>query len=150
MKLRRATVEDVKIIYNLISEYSKKGLLLERTMSNIYDNIRDFFILEDKKEVVGIGSLHVCWEYLGEIRSLCVREKYLKKGYGSKLVEACISDAKELKLKQVFVLTYNINFFKNRGFRIIDKKELPHKVWAECVNCPKFPECDEIAMIIDI
>ncbi len=150
MKLRKATVKDARNIYSLIIEYSKKGLLLERTLSNIYDNIRDFFILEDKKEIVGIGSLHVCWEDLGEIRSLCVKEKFLKKGYGSQLVKACLEDAKKLMLKKVFVLTYNVEFFKNRGFKIIDKRELPHKVWAECVNCPKFPECDEIAMMIEI
>lgn len=150
MKLRKANVNDVKEIYNLITEYSKKGVLLERTMSNIYDNIRDFFILEKDGETIGIGSLHVCWEDLGEIRSLCVKEKFLKRGYGTKLVEACLKDAVSLKLKTVFVLTYNVDFFKNRGFRIIDKKELPHKVWAECVNCPKFPQCDEIAMIIDV
>ena len=150
MKLRKANVNDVKEIYNLISEYSKKGVLLERTMSNIYDNIRDFFILEKDGKTAGIGSLHVCWEDLGEIRSLCVKEKYLKRGYGTKLVEACLKDAVDLKLKRIFVLTYNVEFFKNIGFKIIDKKELPHKVWAECVNCPKFPQCDEIAMIIDV
>ena len=150
MKLRKANVNDVKVIYNLISEYSKKGVLLERTMSNIYDNIRDFFILEKDGETAGIGSLHVCWEDLGEIRSLCVKERYLKKGYGTKLVEACLKDAVNLKLKRVFVLTYNVEFFKNRGFQIIDKKELPHKVWAECVNCPKFPQCDEVAMIYEL
>jgi len=150
MKLRRATVEDAKDIYNLIIAYSKKGLLLERTLSNIFDNIRDFFILENFNEIVGIGSLHVCWEDLGEIRSLCVKEEFLKRGYGTKLVEACLEDAKLLKLKRVFVLTYNVDFFKKRGFRIIDKRILPHKVWGECVNCPKFPECDENAMLIDL
>ncbi len=150
MKLRKATVEDVKIIYNLIKEFSQKGLLLERTMSNIYDNIRDFFVLEVDNEVAGIGSLHVCWEDLGEIRSLCVKDSYSKKGYGTAIVKACIEDAKKLKLKNIFVLTYNTNFFKNRGFKIIDKKFLPHKVWSECVNCPKFPECDEVAMIFEI
>ena len=150
MKLRKATVKDAKNIYSLITEYSKKGLLLERTLSNIYDNIRDFFILEDKDEIVGIGSLHVCWEDLGEIRSLYVKEKFLKKGYGAQLVKACLEDAKKLMLKKVFVLTYNVEFFKKEGFKIIDKRELPHKVWAECVNCPKFPECDEIAMMIKI
>ena len=150
MKLRKANVNDVKEIYNLISEYSKKGVLLERTMSNIYDNIRDFFILEKDGETAGIGSMHVCWDALGEIRSLCVKEKYLKRGYGTKLVEECLKDAVNLKLKRVFVLTYNVEFFKNRGFKIIDKKELPHKVWAECVNCPKFPQCDEVAMIYEL
>ncbi len=147
MKLRRATVEDVKDIYNLIKEFSDRGLLLKRTMSNIFDNIRDFFIIEENNEIAGIGSLHVCWEDLGEIRSLCVKDKFAKKGFGRELVRVCLEDAKSLKLKRVFVLTYNVDFFKKIGFEVIDKKLLPHKVWAECVNCPKFPECDEVAMI---
>ncbi len=150
MKLRRANVNDVKKIYEILKEYSKRGLLLERTMSNIYDNIRDFFILEVNGEVAGIGSLHVCWEDLGEIRSLCVLDKFLNKGYGRVLVDRCLKDAEELKLKRVFVLTYNVNFFKKLGFKIIDKKILPHKVWSECVNCPKFPDCDEVAMLKEI
>ena len=147
MKLRRATVEDVKDIYNLIKEFSDRGLLLKRTMSNIFDNIRDFFIIEENNEIAGIGSLHVCWEDLGEIRSLCVKDEFAKKGFGRELVRVCLEDAKSIKLKRVFVLTYNVDFFKKIGFEVIDKKLLPHKVWAECVNCPKFPECDEVAMI---
>ncbi len=148
MNLRNATVHDAKAIYELLQFYSKKGLLLLRTLSNIYDNIRDFKILEQSNgEIVGIAALHVCWEDLGEIRSICVKEKFLKKGYGKILSDACVKDAIELGLKRIFVLTYQIDFFKSQGFEIVDKKILPHKVWAECVNCPKFPDCDEVAMI---
>ena len=147
MKLREANVLDAKEIYNLLKFYSNKGLLLLRTLSNIYDNIRDFKILEEDSNIIGIAALHVCWEDLGEIRSICVKEDFLKKGYGKVLSDACIEDALKLKLKKIFVLTYQVEFFKAQGFKIIDKKILPHKVWAECVNCPKFPNCDEVAMI---
>ena len=147
MRLRQANVLDAKNIYNILKFYSDKGLLLLRTMSNIYDNIRDFKILEKDSEIVGIAALHVCWEDLGEIRSICVKEKFLKKGFGKILSDACIEDAKNLKLRKIFVLTYQVEFFKKQGFSIIDKKILPHKVWAECVNCSKFPNCDEVAMM---
>ena len=147
---RKATVEDVQSIYNLIKHFSEKGLLLLRTMSNIYDNLRDFKIIEVHSKIVGIAAMHVCWEDLGEIRSICVDEKHFFKGYGTLLVNECIKDAKELKLKKIFVLTYQVEFFKKLGFYILNKKNLPHKVWAECVNCPKFPNCDETAMMKEL
>jgi amino-acid N-acetyltransferase len=150
MNLRPANVYDAKDIYELLKFYSDRGLLLLRTMSNIYDNIRDFKILETGSQIIGIAALHVCWEDLGEIRSICVKEEFLRKGYGKILSDACIEDADKLKLKKIFVLTYQIDFFKKQGFFIIDKKSLPHKVWAECVNCPKFPNCDEVAMMKEI
>jgi amino-acid N-acetyltransferase len=150
MNLRPANVYDAKDIYELLKFYSGRGLLLLRTMSNIYDNIRDFKILETGSQIIGIAALHVCWEDLGEIRSICVKEEFLRKGYGKILSDACIEDADKLKLKKIFVLTYQIDFFKKQGFFIIDKKSLPHKVWAECVNCPKFPNCDEVAMMKEI
>ena len=150
MSIRKANIHDVDEIYNLIKHFSERGLLLLRTMSNIYDNLRDFNIIQCDNKIVGIAAMHVCWEDLGEIRSICVYEDYFFKGFGSLLVEECIKDAKELKLKKIFVLTYQIEFFKKLGFYILNKKNLPHKVWAECVNCPKFPNCDETAMMIEL
>lgn len=147
MKLRRATVQDAKEIYNLITHFSKQGLLLQRTLSIIYDTIRDFHIVEVDNEIVGIAAMHVCWEDLGEIRSICVKEKHFFNGYGRELVNACISDAISLGLKKIFVLTYQQKFFEKLGFFVVNKKVLPAKVWGECINCPKFPDCDEIAMM---
>ncbi len=147
MILRRANIKDAKDIYNLISSFSAKGLLLQRTLSNIYDNIRDFNIIEITGDVVGIAAMHVCWEDFGEIRSICVKEEYSYKGYGKKLVEASIKDALEVKLSKLFVLTYQIEFFEKLGFFIVNKKVLPQKIWGECINCPKFPNCDETAMM---
>jgi len=150
MSIRKANIHDVDEIYNLIKHFSERGLLLLRTMSNIYDNLRDFNIIQCDNKIVGIAAMHVCWEDLGEIRSICVYEDYFFKGFGSLLVKECIRDATELKLKKIFVLTYQIEFFKKLGFYILNKKNLPHKVWAECVNCPKFPNCDETAMMIEL
>jgi len=147
---RKATIDDVQGIYNLIKHFSEKGLLLLRTMSNIYDNLRDFKIIDVDNKIVGIAAMHVCWEELGEIRSICVDEDYFFKGYGTLLVNECIKDAKELKLQKIFVLTYQVDFFRKLGFYVLNKKNLPHKVWAECVNCPKFPNCDETAMMKEL
>ena len=147
MILRRANIKDANEIYNLITYFSRKGLLLQRTLSNIYDNIRDFNLIEVDKELVGIAAMHVCWEDFGEIRSICVKEEHFFKGYGKLLVEASVKDAIEVKLTKLFVLTYQIEFFEKLGFFIVNKKVLPKKIWGECINCPKFPNCDETAMM---
>ncbi len=148
--IRTANVEDVKEIYNMLKYYSEKGLLLLRTLSNIYDNIRDFKLFEDNGNIVGIAAMHICWEDFGEIRSLCVKEEHMKRGIGRMIVDECLKDARTLHLKKVFALTYQVEFFQKLGFYKLNKKILPRKVWAECVNCPKFPNCDEVAMMKEL
>ncbi len=150
MKIRKATVKDVVFIYKLLEYFSSKELLLPRSLSELYDNVRDVFVAEEEGEIIGCCSLHSCWEDLGEIKSLAVKEEWNSKGIGKNLVEMCLNDAPKLGLKKVFALTYVANFFKTLGFKEIPKEELPHKVWKECVSCPKFPDCGEIALIKDI
>ncbi|MCD6430799.1 MAG: N-acetyltransferase [Deltaproteobacteria bacterium] len=145
--IRRATIKDVKTIQNALEHYAKKGLLLPRSLSDLYDNLRDFIIYQKKGEVFGVSALHVCWEELGEIRSLAVLPPHTKQGIGRQLVNDCEKDAAELGLKKVFTLTYQESFFTGLGYRTIDKSQLPHKVWGDCLKCVKFPDCDEIAMI---
>jgi amino-acid N-acetyltransferase len=145
--LRKAKPSDAVQIHELINTYAKEGLLLPVSLNNLYDNIRDFFVFETEEGIVGCAALHITWEDLAEIRSLAVRDTYRGKGIGRKLVKECIKEATELGIKRVFVLTYQIEFFKKLGFREIDKTLLPHKVWTDCLNCPKFPNCDETAMI---
>jgi amino-acid N-acetyltransferase len=147
MNLRRANIKDANDIYKLISYFAKKGLLLQRTLSNIYDNIRDFNVIEVDNEIVAIAAMHVCWEDFGEIRSICVKEEHFFKGYGRALVEASVRDAVDVKLSKLFVLTYQVEFFEKLGFFLVNKKVLPKKIWGECINCPKFPNCDETAMM---
>lgn len=149
--IRNAQMKDVKAMYKLLHHFADKGLLLGRSLSSLYDQLRDFqvFIKEDDagEQIVGVCALHICWEDLAEIRSLAVKETSQGKGVGTQLVETCLVDAEALGIKQVFTLTYQPDFFKNRGFQPVDKKELPHKVWSDCINCPKFPDCNEEAMI---
>lgn len=150
--IRKATVRDARDIHRLISHFAKTGQVIPRALSEIYENIREFFVFvpEGKDLIAGACALHICWEDLAEIRSLVVSEEYQGIGVGAKLVAACLEEAQKLEIPKVFVLTNSPDFFEKLGFSPIDKRELPHKVWADCVKCPKFPECDEEALIIRV
>ena len=145
--IRRACIEDVKKIYAILQHFSAKELLLGRSLSSLYDQLRDFSVYEDSGEIVGVCALHVCWEDLAEIRSLAVVEKAHGQGVGRALVHTCLDDMESLGLSRVFTLTYQPKFFRKLGFKDIDKSELPHKVWSDCINCSKFPDCNEEALV---
>lgn len=149
--LRNARINDVKEIYALLGHYSDKGLLLGRSLSSLYDQLRDFQVFVDPEDpghrIVGVCALHICWENLAEIRSLAVDEAYHGRGIGSQLVKMCLNGADAFGITNVFTLTYQPDFFKKMGFCDIDKKDLPHKVWSDCIHCPKFPDCNEEALI---
>jgi len=148
--LRKATIKDIKRIHSIINAAASNGEMLPRSLGELYDNMRDYFVYVDNGKVVGTGALHICWEDLAEIRSVCVVESSRKRGVGRKIVNACIEEAKAFQLKKVFLLTYQEGFFKKCGFSVVDKKDLPQKIWSDCIKCPKFPECDEIAMAMKI
>jgi len=148
--IRKAKLSDVKYIYKLIIHFSKKGDVIPRPLSELYEKVRDFFVCEDKDLIVGASALHIIWEDLAEIRSLVVSEEYQGKGIGARLVEACLEEARGLEIPRVFVLTTSPEFFKKLGFKEINKQELPQKVWADCIRCSKFPECNEIPLIIEL
>jgi len=150
MQIRKARIKDTNEIHRLINYYADKGLLLPRSLSEIYEHIRDYMILEQDGLIHGVCALGICWGDLAEIRSLAILKDSQKKGFGSKLVGACIKEAKELGIKKVFILTYVPDFFARFGFKKIPKSSLPHKIWSDCLKCPKFPDCDEIAMSLDI
>jgi amino-acid N-acetyltransferase len=149
--IRNARMEDVKAIYHLLNHFAQQGLLLARSFSSLYDQLRDFHVYVEPAEsgdrIVGVGALHICWENLAEIRSLAVDENYQRKGIGSQLVSTCLAEAEAFGIPRIFTLTYQPGFFASLGFVSIDKKELPHKVWSDCINCTKFPDCNEEAMI---
>ncbi len=147
--IRKARIPDAKVIHRLLLAYAKEGLMLSRSLSEIYEEIRDFYVFEVDGAVVGTVCLHICWEDLAEVRSLAVDEGQGGRGIGRDLVISCLEEAKELGLKKVFALTYKPGFFSKVGFHEIEKSELPHKIWRDCMRCPKFPECDEIAMSIE-
>ncbi len=150
MVIRKAKLKDAGEIYNLINQYAKEGILLPRSLNSIYENIRDFWVCEENGRLVGCAALHIVWEDLAEIKSLAVSEEHKGKGIGTMLVEECLKEAEELGVKRVFVLTYAQGFFSKLNFEEVEKMKLPHKVWGECINCVKFPSCDEIAMWIDL
>ncbi len=150
--IRKATIKDIKSIHSLLFEYGLKGELLQRPLSQLYDHVRDFsvFINSEDDMVVGCCALQICWEELAEIRSLAVHSDHWEKKIGSKLVEESINEAKKFEIRKLFTLTYKPEFFKKFGFKIIDRSELPLKIWGDCIMCVKFPECDETAMMKDI
>lgn len=147
--IRKATVEDVKAIHRLLKKHADRGELLPRSLSDLYDDVRDFSVFEEKSNgpLIGVCALHVCWEDLAEIRSLAVDERHQGRGIGSALVAEALAETHNLGIKRVFTLTYRPDFFTRHGFHIVDKATLPQKIWAECVKCVKFPDCDEIAML---
>ncbi|AAR35437.1 N-acetyltransferase [Geobacter sulfurreducens] len=148
--LRKAQIADVKDIQKLLTHFASRGDMLSRSLSELYEAIRDFYVWEENGVVLGAAALHIMWEDLAEIRSVAVSEDAGRKGIGTMLVQACIDEARQLGLKRVFCLTYKPDFFGKFGMRIVDKSELPHKVWTDCIKCVKFPDCDEIAMILDL
>jgi amino-acid N-acetyltransferase len=147
---RKAQIGDVKDIQKLLTAYAAKGDMLSRSLSELYESLRDFYVDVDGDQLLGTAALHILWEDLAEVRSVAVAENAGRKGIGSSLVQACIAEARELGLKRVFCLTYKPDFFGKHGFRLVDKSELPHKVWSDCIKCVKFPDCDENAMILDL
>ncbi len=148
--IRKATVEDVKEIQGLINFYAKKDQMLPRSLNELYENLRDFFVFEKAGKVAGCVALHVAWEDLAEIKSLAVLEARQKQKIGSLLVEAAFEDAKRLKVKRIFALTYLPSFFQKFGFKKVAHSDLPHKIWSECIRCVKFPDCQESAMVINL
>jgi amino-acid N-acetyltransferase len=146
--INKAKIENAKGIQKLITFYAEKDFMLPRSLNEIYENIRDYWIWQENDKILGCAAMHVVgWNDLGEIKSLAVDAEYHKKGIGKKLITSCLEEAKNLGIKKVFVLTFIPDFFKKLEFVEIDKKEFPHKIWAECCNCPKFPDCKEVALV---
>ena len=152
MPIRKAKITDVRDIQRLIELTAKKGEMLSRSLSELYDNLRDYYVFQEEGNdlILGTCAMHICWDDLAEIRSLVVREEYGRRTIGTKLIEACLSEAISLGLYRIFALTYKPDFFLRFGFKVVDKATLPHKIWADCVKCVKFPECDEISVLLEV
>ena len=151
MKVDKARISDAKQMHELVNRFADKGEMLARALSEIYENLRDFFVIRGSdNQVVACGALHISWEDLAEIKSLAVSEDKQGQKLGSLLVQACLSEARELGIPMIFCLTYKSAFFEKHGFHQVDKMELPRKVWSECFRCPKFPDCDEVALVLQL
>jgi len=145
--MEKARIRDVPQIHELINYFAGKGEMLARPLSEIYESIRDYFVIRKGEQVIACSALHINWSDLAEIKSVAVTEDNQLQKVGSQLIEACLREAKELGIPAVFCFTYKPAFFEKFGFAQIDKMELPRKVWTECYRCPKFPNCDETALI---
>ena len=148
--IRKANVNDVKKMQSLINFYAKRDKMLPRSLNELYENIRDFFVYAEGGRIYGCCALHVDWENLAEIKSLAVAGAKTGRDIGSRLLRSCLQDARALRVKKVFALTYIPEFFERFGFERISKRKLPHKIWTECVKCVYFPRCKEIAMMKEL
>ncbi len=146
MLFRKATFADVEAMHALINHYAKQGAMLARSRNMLYETLRDFTIAENDSKVIGIGALHMIWDGLAEIRALAVDETLARQGIGRKIVVELTREAHELGVKTLFTLTYQRVFFEKLGFVVTTTDKVSQKVWKECIDCPKFPNCDEIAM----
>lgn len=147
--IRKARMDDVRDIHSLLQGFAEQKLLLGRSISSLYDHLRDFVVFEDDSsgQIIGVCSLHISWENLAEIRSLAVSDNVQGKGIGRELVKTCLDEACDYGIGNIFTLTYQPGFFRKLEFVDIDKRELPHKIWADCINCSMFPDCDEEALM---
>ena len=145
--VEKASINDVPQMHKLINSFADKGEMLARSLSEIYENVRDYFIVRRGDQVIACAALHINWSDLAEIRSVAVAEDSQGQDVGTQLIKACLKDAKSLGIPTVFCLTYKPGFFEKLGFAKVDKMELPQKIWNECYRCSKFPNCDEVAMI---
>ncbi|MCF6093097.1 N-acetyltransferase [Microaerobacter geothermalis] len=150
LTFRKAKMSDVETMHELINLYAQKGLMLARSRNSFYEGLREFTVADYDGQVVGAGGLHLLWSDLAEIRALAIHPDYAGQGIGRKLVETLVNEAKEMELPRVFALTYQPEFFSKCGFTEVAMDVLPHKVWRECINCPKFPKCDERAFVLDL
>ena len=147
---RKPTFADVDEIYELIEGYAAQGVMLPKPHSTLYETLREFIVAEDveSKKIVGVGALHLTWNELAEVRSMAVHEDFSRQGIGSEIVKKLLAEGRAVGVKEFFTLTYRPDFFKSLGFEVTTKESLPHKIWKECIDCPKFPNCDETAMIL--
>ncbi len=148
--IRKAKMPDVPELQKLINTFAERSEMLPRALNSIYESIRDFQVMEINGKIVGCCALHVTWGDLAEIRSLAVSEDVQGNGYGRNLVQACLEDAKDMGIPKIFALTYVPEFFEKLGFVRVDKSTLPHKIWSDCINCPKFPDCGEEAVLLEL
>jgi amino-acid N-acetyltransferase len=149
--IRKAKIHEVPEIRRFLAEFTLEGGILPRTLADLYGQLRDYFVYrEDQGPLIGVGALHICWAGLGEIRSVAVAPEHRGRGIGSRLVTTCLAEARVLGLSEIFLLTLVPDFFRRFGFKVVSREELLPIVWADCVNCVKFPDCDEIPMILNL
>lgn len=147
LTVRKARMDDIKPILDLINGYAARGIMLARTEFEMSEAIRDFSVVFSGRQLLGCGALHFYSPQVAEIRSLAVHEMAKTKGVGRKLVQALVEEAEQYELDAVFAFTYVTEFFRKMGFQVVERGLLPLKAWKDCLRCPKFDACDEIAVL---
>ena len=147
MIYRKARFDDIESIYGLVNIYAAQGEMLPRSRNTLYENLRDMVVAEEEGRVIGVGALHIMWDRLAEVRMMAIAPEHTRQGIGAEIVRLLLNEGDVLGIEKVFTLTYKPDFFRKLGFIRISREELPQKVWKECIDCPKYPNCDEIAMI---
>ncbi|MHB1293535.1 MAG: N-acetyltransferase [Anaerolineae bacterium] len=148
--LRKATVRDVPAMARIINSYATQGQMLPKSQHQLYQFVRDFVVAVQGDQVVGCGALHVVWEDLAELRSMAVAQDWRGRGVGRAMARYLMDEARELGVPQLFALTYHPDFFGHLGFGQVPRDALPQKIWGDCLNCPKYPNCDETALMINL
>lgn len=144
--IKPALLRDIPALLSVINGYAAKGIMLPRTELEMAENIRDFVAAFDGDRIIGCGALHIYTPQSAEVRSLAVLPETKGTGIGRRIVESLIADAQKHEMTSVFAFTYSPGFFRKLGFEELDRDELPLKAWKDCLRCPKFQACDEIAM----
>ena len=147
MIYRKARFGDIESIYGLVAVYAAQGEMLPRSRNTLYENLRDMIVAEAEGTVIGVGALHIMWDRLAEVRMMAIAPQHMRQGIGAEIVRRLLYEGDAIGIEKVFTLTYKPEFFRKLGFIRISREELPQKVWKECIDCPKYPNCDEIAMI---
>ena len=149
MIYRKPTFDDVESIYELVAVYANDGIMLARSRNTLYETLRDMVVAEEDGRVVGVGALHITWYKMAEVRSMAVAPEYTRQGIGANIVRLLLEEGQNIGVTKFFTLTYKPGFFQTLGFSTVSKNDLPQKIWKECIDCPKFPDCDEIAMVLE-
>ena len=149
-QIQPANLGDVPKIHALITPFADRNEMLHRPLSELYENLRDYFVIKSEDELIACASLHLVWSDLAEVKAVAVHEDYQSHGLGKMLMNRCFDEARELGLATVFVLTHKTDYYAQFGFELVDVMTLPRKVWGECLRCPKFPNCNEYAMVFHL
>ena len=144
--VRPARVADAEPILQLVNELAIRQVMLPRSPASVVERLRDFWIAEVDGAFAGCGALAITWTDIAEVRSLAVHPDHQRHGIGRRLVDALVAEAVQLGVPKLFAFTYVPEFFTRVGFARTEHEQLPHKVFNDCMHCPKFLACDEIAM----
>ena len=148
MIYRKATFDDIEQIFAIVNDYASDGVMLARSRNTLYETLRDMVVAADEQgTIVGVGGLHILWDRLAEIRTMAVSPRLTRRGIGAEIVKRLLEEGRKIGVTKFFTLTYKPGFFQTLGFHTVTKETLPPKVWKDCIDCPKFPNCDEIALI---